>query len=98
MIEMGHQEPVRIVTDPDVHDEPHIAGTRITVRQIQTLVEEEGIAPATVAERYDLEVAAVYHALAYYHEHPEEMEQVKSAREGTIEAHRDDAITGPDDL
>ncbi len=86
------------MTDPDVHDEPHLEGTRITVRQVQTLVEDRGLDPATVADRFNLDLAAVYHALAYYHDNPEEMARVEREREETVEAHRDEAITGPEDL
>jgi len=64
--------------------EPHIRGRRVSVRQVYALVEERGEDPETVADRYDLDVADVYHALAYYHDHPREMRDV--------EAERDDAI------
>jgi uncharacterized protein (DUF433 family) len=76
-----------IVTD--VHDEPHLAGHRLTVRFIQTQVEERGLTPRTVANRYDVDIAAVYRALAYYHDHPAEMRAVEQAREAALEAHED---------
>jgi len=95
---MGQQAPVEIVRDPAVHEEPHVEGTRITVRQIRTLVEEEGLDARTVADRYSLDVAAVYGALAYYHANPEEMAEVERQREEAIEAHGEDAVTGPEDL
>ncbi|MFB6284835.1 MAG: hypothetical protein ABEK59_13060, partial [Halobacteria archaeon] len=49
----------------------------ISVRQIRALVEERDIEPETVADRYDLDTANVYHALAYYHDHPREMNEVE---------------------
>jgi len=84
--------------DSSIHDEPHVDGSRITVRSIHEWVENGDLDPAAVADRCDLDVAAVYHALAYYHEHPEEMRQVERARERAIESNRERAVTGPDDL
>jgi hypothetical protein len=36
-------------------------------------VEAAGLSPRSVAERYDLDLADMHRALAYCHEHPEEM-------------------------
>jgi uncharacterized protein (DUF433 family) len=69
-------------------DEPHISGRRISVRQIYALVEEHGEDPVAVADRYDLDVAAVYHALAYYHDHPREMRAVEQERDDEMETIR----------
>lgn len=90
----------RIVAGPDseIHDEPHIAGSRITVRFVHERVEEAGLDPQTVADRHNLDLADVYHALAYYHEHPEEMRRVEQQRKAVIEEYREQAVTGPDDL
>lgn len=88
----------RIVSTQDVlGGEPRIAGRRISVLQIYELVEGRGDSPETVASRYDLDIADVYHALAYYHDNVLEMTEVRQRRRETIEAHRDDALT-PDDL
>ncbi|MDS0277362.1 DUF433 domain-containing protein [Halomicroarcula sp. S1AR25-4] len=65
----------------DLMGEPHIDGRRIPVRQIRALVEEGGEEAAVVADRFDLDVADVYHALAYYHDHPREMREVERERE-----------------
>lgn len=87
----------RIVSgdDSDIHDEPHIEGSRITVRSIHERVENAGGSPQTFADRHSLDLADVYHALAYYHEHPEEMRRFEQQRERVVDAHREDAITGP---
>ena len=77
------QQSARIVRE--VHDEPHIEGSRITVRWIYARVHERGLRPETVAERHNLDLADVYHALAYYHDHPEEMEKVERQREKALE-------------
>jgi len=68
--------------------EPHIRGRRISVRQVHDLVENRGEDPESVADRYDLDVADVYHALAYYHDHPREMREVTEKREEAAEAFR----------
>lgn len=90
------QQAGRIVEE--VHDEPHIEGRRITVRFVQQQVEERGIEPAVVADRYDLDLADVYRALAYYHDHPTRMRAVERDREHVIEEHRDDVAAGPEGL
>lgn len=68
----------------ELMSEPHIRDRRISVRQVYTLVEERGEDPEAVADRYDLDVADVYHALAYYHDHPREMRGVEQQREDAI--------------
>ena len=83
-----------------IHDEPHIRDRRITVGHVHVLVEERGLDAQTVADRFDLAVSDVYHALAYYHDHPEEMRAVEERRR---ELHDDakenpSVITGPEDL
>ena len=69
--------------------EPHIRGRRISVRQVYALVEERGENPEAVADRYDLDIADVYHALAYYHDHPREMRDVEEEREDAMEDFRE---------
>ena len=78
----------------DLMDGPHIAGRRISVRQVYALVETQGSDPETVADRYDLDVADIYHALAYYHDHPREM-GVENDREDAFEAFQE-SIDRPD--
>ena len=73
----------------DLLSEPHIRDRRISVRQVVALVEERGEDPESVADRYDLDVADVYHALAYYHDHPREMSEVERSREVAIEDFRE---------
>jgi uncharacterized protein (DUF433 family) len=79
---MAEPEPRRIAHD--LMGEPHIAGRRISVRQVYALVEGRGTDPESVADRYDLDVADVYHALAYYHDHPREMSVVETEREDAM--------------
>ncbi|MFC7133579.1 MULTISPECIES: DUF433 domain-containing protein [Salinibaculum] len=81
----------------ELMSEPHIAGRRVSVRQVYALVDEQDVAPETVADRYDLDVADVYHALAYYHDHPREMNEVETARAEAIEDFRE-SIERPEDV
>lgn len=90
------QQPARIVQE--VHNEPHIKGSRIAVSTIYARVHGRGLRPETVAERHNLDLADVYHALAYYHDHPEEMEEVERQREKAIEeAEERTTLTPPDE-
>lgn len=65
----------------EIHEEPHIEGSRVTVRDVYVRVEQRGRSPERVAERYNLDIADVYEALAYYHNNPEEMQQVEKRHE-----------------
>lgn len=89
------QQSSRIVRE--VHDEPHIEGSRITVRHIYERVHGRGLRPETVAERHNLDIADVYHALAYYHDHPKEMQEVEAQREKAIESAREKTTISPPD-
>lgn len=71
--------------ESDIHDEPHIEGSRVTVQHIHARVEGRGLRPETVADRLNLDVADVYEALAYYHRHPEEMREVERRRKQVAE-------------
>ncbi|PSQ14695.1 DUF433 domain-containing protein [Halobacteriales archaeon QS_7_69_60] len=77
--------------------EPRIEGHRIGVLQVHAEVEEGDVLPRAFADRYGLEVAAVYRALAYYHEYPAEMEVVRERRRERVESARDDIIN-PEDI
>ncbi len=94
------QQTYRIVTaeDSELHDEPHIEGSRITIRFVRERIEKGGLRPETLADRHDLDLADIYHALAYYHDHPAEMRRIEERRRRTIEENRERAITGPEDL
>jgi uncharacterized protein (DUF433 family) len=95
---MATQE-YRIVSSDEskIHDEPHIQDSRITVRFVHGLVEGEGITPERVAEKYDIDIANVYEALAYYHSNPTEMRRVERRYRNAIEeAKRRSSLTPPD--
>jgi uncharacterized protein (DUF433 family) len=79
----------------ELHDEPHVEGSRITVRWIHERVEKRGVDPATVADRHDLAVADVYEALAYYHRHPEEMAEIRDRRAEVADEIREESDLRP---
>ncbi len=81
----------------EIHDEPHLEGRRITVQFLKEQVEDRGLSPRTVADRHDLDVADVYRALTYYHDHPEEMRTIERQRQSAIEEH-DHLTTDPDSV
>jgi uncharacterized protein (DUF433 family) len=69
----------RIVsTEGVLGGQPRIADRRISVVQIVEWVHEEGMAPETIAAEFDLDMATVHRALAYYYEH---VEQLSARRE-----------------
>jgi len=80
-----------------LHDEPHLEGRRITVQFVKTQVEDRGLEPRTVADRHDIDVADVYRALTYYHDHPEAMRAVEQRREEAITNH-EHLTTNPHDV
>lgn len=80
---MAESSAERIATD--LMSEPHLVGRRISVIHVYDWVEGRGLSPQEIAERFDLDIADVYHALAYYHDHPEEMKNHRNARKEAFE-------------
>lgn len=98
---MATQESGRIVSTPAVlGGDPRIEDRRLSVFFLQQQVEERGLDPTVVADRYDLDLADVYRALAYYHDNPEEMAEIEARRERRHEEATDDpnVVTGPEDV
>jgi len=89
----------RIVSgeNSEIRNEPHIEGSRVAVRDVYARVEQRGLRPERVAERYNLDIADVYEVLAYYHSNPEEMQQVEKRHERAgDEAKRRSTLTPPE--
>ncbi len=59
---------------------PRIVGHRITVEQVAFWHEKLGLRPDEIACQYDLTLADVHAALAYYHDHREAIDQQAEAR------------------
>lgn len=70
----------------------------MTVRHIQKRVEGRGLRTETVAERLNLDIADVYAALSYYHNHLEEMREIERRRAAAAEeAERRSTLSPPTD-
>ncbi|HXF64669.1 MAG TPA: DUF433 domain-containing protein [Caldilineaceae bacterium] len=65
---------------------PHIAGTRITVSDIVVMHLKMGQPVAEIAAEYDLPIASVYAALAYYFDHRAEIDRRMEEDEAYVEA------------
>jgi uncharacterized protein (DUF433 family) len=72
----------RIVTTPGVRGgKPRIAGHRITVSDVAIWHERMGMSPDEIVSEYPtITLSDVYAALAYYHDHREEID--REIREG----------------
>ncbi len=65
---------------------PLISGTRITVADIVLMHRRLGRALEEIAGTYDLPLAAVYSAMAYYYDHKDEVDQSLDEEEALAEA------------
>lgn len=75
-----------IVTDPAIRSgDPCIEGTRISVLDIKRRVIDGDEDPFAVAAEYDLDGAAVFAALAYYYDNPEELREREAERMERLE-------------
>ena len=78
-----------IVTTPGVRSgRPHIAGTRIAVADIVVMYLRLGQSLEEIAGKYDLPLAAVYAAMAYYYDHREAIDDSIAADHDFAEAFR----------
>ena len=76
----------RIVRTPDVcGGKPRIAGHRITVQNIAIWHDRLGWSADEIANEYDLDVADIYAALAYYFAHREEIDRSIRERRAFVE-------------
>lgn len=93
------QQAARIVQTEDVlHGEPRIEGRRLSVRRLKSLVEDHGRSAEDVAAMHNLDVADVYAALTYYHEHRDEMAERERDRDNAIQRSLGEVGTTPEDL
>ena len=65
---------------------PIISGTRITVADVVLMHRRLGWALEEIAGTYDLPIAAVYAAMAYYYDHKDEIDQSLDEEEALAEA------------
>jgi uncharacterized protein (DUF433 family) len=66
-----------VQTDGILGGEPRLDGHRISVLQVADMVLEAGHEPEYVADQLGISLADVHSALAYYYEHPDEMDAIR---------------------
>jgi uncharacterized protein (DUF433 family) len=79
-----------VSTDGVMGGQPRIDGRRISVLQIVEWVHEEGMDPETVATEFDLDMADIYRALAYYYENVDSMDTWRDRRERRVRESQED--------
>lgn len=67
---------------------PRIAGRRITVADVATMYLRMGQSLEEIAGKYELSLASVYAAIAFYYDHREEIDQRTTEAEALAEAER----------
>jgi uncharacterized protein (DUF433 family) len=83
-------------TDEILGGDPRIEGTRVGVLHVYELVVVGQHSPADVADQLDLSLGEVYSALAYYHEHPDEMREIRRADEAAEVKLAETALSPPE--
>jgi len=63
------------MTPDTVGGKPRVAGRRITIQNIVIWHEWMGLSADEIATDYDLLLAEIYAALAYYYDNPQEIDQ-----------------------
>jgi uncharacterized protein (DUF433 family) len=78
-----------IESTPDVAGgKPRISGRRITVQNIVIWHEWMGYTADDIATEYDLTLAEIYAALAYYYDNPQEIDEAIKASQTFVEEMR----------
>lgn len=76
-----------IVSSPDVAaGKPRIDGRRITVQNIAVWHEQLGYSVDEIATQYDLTLAEVYGALAYYFDHKDEIDEAIAKSDAFVDS------------
>lgn len=80
-----------IVSTPDTcGGKPRIAGSRIQVKHVAVMHEREGKSPEEIVSEFPhLTLAGIYAALAYYHDHREEIDAEITADRAWYEEQRE---------
>ena len=64
-----------IVRDDDIRSgDPRVEGTRVTMLDVKRRVIDAGEGPHVVAGEYDVPMADLFRAMAYYYDHRDEFE------------------------
>jgi uncharacterized protein (DUF433 family) len=79
-----------ITHDEVLGGEPRIEGTRIGVRHVVALTIDGGHTPAYVADQFDIPLAQVHEALAYYYTNPKEVRAAERENQAAFDPLHDD--------
>ena len=82
-------------TDGVLGGEPRLDGHRISVLQVVDMVLEADHEPEYVADQLGISLADVHSALAYYYEHPDEMDAIRE-RHDHLETKLSERAVTPD--
>src|SRR5260370_470366 len=78
-----------IETDPAIRGgKPHLANTRITVSDVALMHLRLGLAFEQIAARFDLSLAGVHAAMAYYYDHRADIDRQAADDDAFIELMR----------
>ena len=86
-----------VKTDDVLGGKARLEGRRISVYQIGETYVDVGHSPEEIADQLDISLAAVHAALAYYYDHPEEMDTIREKR-GALTSKLRDRSRAPEGL
>jgi uncharacterized protein (DUF433 family) len=78
-----------VETEGVMGGQPRIKNHRISVVQIAEWVLDEGMAPETVSAEFDLALADIHRALAYYYDNIEAMDEWRQKRRERVQRSRE---------
>lgn len=78
-------------TEDVLGGDPRVEGTRVGVIHVTERF-DAGDEPAQIAADWGIDLADVYYALAYYYDHPEEMDAIERRREEFVESIRQPSV------
>ncbi|UKO97653.1 DUF433 domain-containing protein [Nostoc sp. UHCC 0870] len=83
-MQLVSQEYIEIASDIR-SGKPRIAGTRIAVEDVAMMYLKLGYSLADIAGKYDLSLASVYAAMAYYFDHRDEIDYRTAEEDDLVE-------------
>lgn len=89
--------PEIVKTEDVLGGKARLDGRRVSVFQIGEMYTEAGYAPEDIADQLGLSLAEVHAALAYYYDHPDEMEAIRERGE-TLENELKERSKAPEKL
>ncbi|AFZ59950.1 DUF433 domain-containing protein [Anabaena cylindrica FACHB-243] len=83
-MQLVSQEYIEIAADVR-SGKPRIAGTRIAVEDVAVMHLKLGYSLIEIAGKYDLSLASVYAAMAYYFDHRDEIDELAAQENEIVE-------------